>query len=134
MLPGLKNGTIGGMTDQKDPRSAEPAQGNPQIVVPPDQDASQIRKELHILEKINIVGQLVLVIVGLAAVVVYNGQLRIMRRQLKQMEGSSTQTDILLCLYAKQLQQLSVQNVATHGMATASIFQAVAVTQSESPR
>jgi hypothetical protein len=53
-------------------------------------DLRQVARELHWLEKLNIVGQLSLVVVGTIAALIYGSQLRTMKRQLEVMNKQVT--------------------------------------------
>lgn len=64
------------------------------------------------------------IVVGLSAVLVYGRQLRVMNRQLGEMQESGQQTDKLICLYRKQLAQLTKQAEDTHDLAMAAGKQA----------
>ncbi len=65
-------------------------------------DAGSLRKELHILEKIHIFGQLCLVAVGISAAFIYGCQLGVMSNQLAEMKSSSNQMTQLITLYGQQ--------------------------------
>ena len=70
--------------------------------------------------------------VGIWQASIYRAQLTAIQGQLTQMQGSSKQTDALLCLYRQQLAELQRQSIDTHGFAVASTYQALAATQTES--
>jgi hypothetical protein len=86
--------------------------------------ASETKRELHWLEKLNFAGQLSLVVVGVVAASIYGCQLKTMNGQLKEMQGSGEQTKQLLCLYQRQLAQLTKQATDTHDLAVAAGNQA----------
>jgi hypothetical protein len=71
-----------------------------------------VRRELHWLEILNFVGQIILAIVGIVAVSIYGRQLGVMKDQLNQIKGSGEQTDRLLRLYDQQLAQMQSQTQA----------------------
>jgi hypothetical protein len=99
-----------------------------------DVAASETKRELHWLEKLNFGGQFCLVIVGIIAASIYGCQLGVMKSQLSQMEGSSKQTDAMLCLYREQLEELERQSISLSRFASASVDQARAATHSQEPR
>lgn len=82
-------------------------------------DARAVARELHWFEKLNILGQLILVIVGIIAASIYGCQLHTMNGQLKEMGDSGKQTDRLLSLYQRQLEQITKQANDTHDLAIA---------------
>lgn len=53
--------------------------------------------------------ELITVLVGLAVVTIYGKQLHVMQGQLAEMKGSGEQANRLLCLYQKQLEQITKQ-------------------------
>lgn len=55
--------------------------------------------------------------VGITLGIIYLLQLGVMRGQLKQMEGSSSQTDKMICLYGNQLIEIRQQGRDTHALA-----------------
>jgi hypothetical protein len=55
-------------------------------------DTQQVARELHWLEKLNIVGQLSLVAVGIIAACIYGFQLKVMRGTLSEMKRSGEQS------------------------------------------
>jgi hypothetical protein len=79
---------------------------------------------LHWLEKLNIVGQLSLVGVGIIAAAIYGCQLHTMNGQLDAMNGSGKQTDQLIGLYQQQLAELKKQATDTHELSTQAKIQA----------
>ena len=89
-----------------------------------DVEPKQIEREVHWLEKLNIISQTSLVVVGIIAAVIYGCQLRTMNGQLNQMKGSGQQTDTLLSLYQQQLAQLTQQTSDTRILAKAAGQQA----------
>jgi hypothetical protein len=78
---------------QSIPIDPSPLQDNPAIQRHPNTDqiesASSIARELHWLEKLNIVGQLSLVAVGVMAASIYGCQLESMNAQLKEMQNQT---------------------------------------------
>lgn len=60
-------------------------------------ETNELRKELHWLEKANFAGQIILAVVGIFALLVYRGQLRVMQSTLDEMkrsgEGSTAQAN-----------------------------------------
>jgi hypothetical protein len=58
-------------------------------------------KEVHWIQHATFWSQVVLGLIGLGALLIYHGQLDVMRRQLNEMKGSSGQTDEMICLYGK---------------------------------
>ncbi len=91
-----------------------------------DEKAPATKKELHFLERLNIFANLSLVIVGIIAASIYHRQLTAMQGQLNEMHGSGIQTDKLLCLYGKQLEQITKQAVEMHTLAEATKGQSTA--------
>ncbi|MGA3264574.1 MAG: hypothetical protein ABSC47_11080 [Terracidiphilus sp.] len=61
--------------------------------------------------------EIVALSIGICGLIVYWNQLKVMGGQLTQMQGSSGQTDNLICLYRKQLEQLTRQAGDTHDLA-----------------
>lgn len=93
--------------------------------------SAHIRKEKHACRpdqtpawKISLEGGAIFIAVCVA--VIYGGQLWVMKGQLDQMQGSSTQTDKLICIYQQQLAQLTKQADDTHDLAIATRNQAEA--------
>jgi hypothetical protein len=82
------------------------------------------KKQFHALEIAYFLGQIVLAVVGIWAVVIYHGQLTAMQGQLTEMKGSGQQTDRLLGLYQKQLAQLTREAEDTHDLVVAAGKQA----------
>jgi hypothetical protein len=101
----------------------EPAQT---VIARQNEEAPASKRELHVLEKINIFGQLGLVVIGIAAASIYGCQLHTMNGQLAEMKGSGEQTNRLLCLYQRQLEQITKQATDTHDLAVAAGNQATA--------
>jgi hypothetical protein len=62
--------------------------------------------------------------IGICGLIVYWNQLKVMSGQLTQMQGSSIQTDKLICLYRQQLTQLTKQASGTHDLAVSAGEQA----------
>jgi hypothetical protein len=79
-------------------------------------NAAVVARELHWLERLNIVGQLSLVAVGIIAASIYGCQLHTMNGQLEQMKGGSGQTERLLGLYQQQLSEMQKQNELTKSL------------------
>jgi hypothetical protein len=71
------------------------------------------------------------IVVGIWQACIYGRQLRAMQGQLTQMQGTSAQTNQLICLYQEQLAQMRRQSLAMEDSAEAAVDQAEAVTQSE---
>ena len=71
--------------------------------------AKELAREFRWVEFAQIGSNVVLAIVGIIALCIYNGQLGAMKGQLEQMQGSSKQTDQLICLYRQQVNKLGEQ-------------------------
>lgn len=57
--------------------------------------------------------------IGFLLAYIYGSQLTVMKGQLKQMEGSSNQTDQMLCLVRQQVEKMTQQALDTHALAEA---------------
>lgn len=58
--------------------------------------ARELAREFRWFEVLSLAVNGVLAVVGIFALIIYNGQLKVMRRQLDQMKDGSTQTDKLI--------------------------------------
>jgi hypothetical protein len=126
------------MTDKKhgdDPSGKPDTQPSPQrpVPMPPQQSqmgeasngdstakqgvASELSREFKWVEIAQIASNVVLAIVGIIALCIYNGQLSVMKGQLKQMQSSGQQTDQTIVL-------LRQQATDTHALAEAAKAQA----------
>jgi hypothetical protein len=79
--------------------------------------ASELSREFKWVEIAQIASNVVLAIVGIIALCIYNGQLSVMKGQLKQMQSSGQQTDQTIVL-------LRQQATDTHALAEAAKAQA----------
>jgi hypothetical protein len=82
-----------------------------------DGDVGNLSKEVHWIQHATFWSQVVLGLIGLGALLIYHGQLNVMRRQLNEMKGSSDQTDEMICLYGNQLRAMQQQGRDTHALA-----------------
>jgi hypothetical protein len=80
-------------------------------------DTTSLAKDIHWIHHATLWSQIGLGLIGLGALYIYNGQLSVMKGQLKQIESTSAQTDRLICLYQQQLAQLTKQAGDTHDLA-----------------
>jgi hypothetical protein len=74
------------------PQNGEPPAGEETTGESNPDNASKIARELHWLEKLNIAGQMSLVIVGIIAASIYGCQLSVMRGTLTEMKRSGEQS------------------------------------------
>lgn len=110
-------------------KESDPVNGQVQLKTGSTEAADAIETELHWLEKLNLAGQIFLVVVGTAAACIYGCQLQVMRGQLAEMKGSSEQTNKLIGVYQRQLAQMTKQTTDTSTIAAQALAQANATHQ-----
>ncbi len=71
--------------------------------------ARELAREFRWVEAAQLVVNGVLAMVGIIALCIYHGQLKVMQGQLGQMQSSGGQTDQLICLYRQQVGKLAQQ-------------------------
>src|ERR1035441_7779148 len=65
-------------------------------------DTTSLAKDIHWIHHATLWSQIGLGLIGLGALYIYNGQLSVMKGQLKQIESTSAQTDRLICLRSEE--------------------------------
>jgi len=83
-------------------------------------------REFRWTEWAQVIINFALAVIGVIALYIYDGQLKVMSGQLKEMHDSGAQTDTLIGLYQRQVEQVTKQATDTHDLAERTLAQAQA--------